>query len=119
MCLGVKEFVTPAVWPLPQTLYTYMCLGVKEFVTLRPLPQTLYTYVCLGVKEFVTLRPLPQTLYTYVFGCKGVTSAVRPLVPAVRTVRDSITHSAQMDAHVRVQAAMLVHWTLVHPVVRT
>lgn len=49
--------------------------------------------------------------------CAFLTSAVRPLIPAIGTVRDSITHFAHMDAHVRVQAPLFIDRTLVHPVV--
>lgn len=48
-----------------------------------------------------------------------LTSAVRPLVPAVAAVRVAIAQLAYVDAHVRLQAAVLVDGTLIHPAVRT
>lgn len=48
-----------------------------------------------------------------------LTSAVRSLVPAVTAVRVPIAQLAYVDAHVRLQAAVLVDGTLIHPAVRT
>lgn len=46
-----------------------------------------------------------------------LTSAVRPLVPAVAAVGVAVAQLAYVDAHVGLQAAVLVDGTLVHPVV--
>lgn len=49
--------------------------------------------------------------------CVFITSAVRPLIPAISAVGDSITQFAHMDTHIWVQAPMFIDRTLVHPVV--
>lgn len=49
--------------------------------------------------------------------CGFVTSAVRPLVPAIGAVRDSVTQFAHMDAHIWVQATVFVDRTLADSVV--
>lgn len=46
-----------------------------------------------------------------------LTSAVRPLVPAVAAVGVPVAQLADVDAHVGLQAAVLVDGTLVHPAV--
>lgn len=49
--------------------------------------------------------------------CVFITSAVRPLIPAISAVGDSITQFAHMDTHIWVQAPMFIDRTLVHLVV--
>lgn len=49
--------------------------------------------------------------------CAFLTSAVRPLVPAIAAVGRPIAQFAHMDAHIGVQTPMFVDRTLVHPVV--
>lgn len=46
-----------------------------------------------------------------------LTSAVRPLIPAVAAVRVPVAQLAYVDAHVRLKAAVLVDGTLIHPAV--
>lgn len=46
-----------------------------------------------------------------------LTSAVRPLIPAVAAVRVPIAQLAYVDAHVRLQTAVLVDGTLIYAAV--
>lgn len=49
--------------------------------------------------------------------CTFLTSAVRPLVPAIAAIGRPIAQFAHMDAHIGVQAPVFVDRTLVHPIV--
>lgn len=82
---------------------------------------------CLCATEEIQKMMVPPVLRVFgrkrelvdvcAYFCVFITSAVRPLVPAIGAVGDSVTQFAHMDTHIQVQTSMFIDRTLVHSVV--